>query len=48
MGALEVVNIRVKAYFVKDSLRGDNPHYETEIKVELVQLLKDVYVDDDE
>jgi hypothetical protein len=37
-GSLEVVNIRVRANFVKDSMRGDDS---TEIKIQLVEILKD-------
>ncbi len=38
-----MVNVKVKANFVKDTMRGDDS---TEIKVELVQLMKDQYQDD--
>ena len=43
-GALEMINLKVKATFMKDTLRGDN---EIEIKVELVDVLTDKYIDDD-
>jgi len=37
-GALEMINVKVKAYFIKDILRGD---LETEIRVELIEIVKD-------
>ncbi len=37
-GALEMINVKVKAYFIKDILRGDS---ETEIRVELIEIVKD-------
>lgn len=43
-GALEMINLKVKATFMKDTLRGDN---EIEIKVELLDVLTDKYIDDD-
>ena len=45
IGSLEMVNIRVTATFAKDVLRGDDS---TEIKVTLIEILKDVYVNDDD
>ena len=45
IGSLEMVNIRVSATFAKDVLRGDDS---TEIKVTLIEILKDVYVNDDD
>ena len=42
-GALEMINLKVKCYFVKDTLRGDN---ECEIRVELKEQLADRYEDD--
>ena len=42
-GALEMVNVKVKVYFTKDMLKGDQ---ETEIKIELVEVMKDKYTDD--
>ena len=44
-GALEMINLKVKVYFVKDILRGDN---EIEIRVELQEVLTDQYEDDDD
>ena len=44
-GALEMINLKVKAYFVKDILRGDN---EIEIRVELLEVLNDKYEDDED
>ena len=44
MGSLEMVNIKVKATFAKDVLRGDES---TEIKVQLIEIMKDVYEGDD-
>ena len=42
-GALEMINLKTKAYFVKDTLRGDP---ECEIRVELQEVLTDKYEDD--
>ena len=44
-GALEMINLKVKATFVKDTLRGDG---ELEIAVELIEVLTDRYEDDDD
>ena len=44
MGSLEMVNIKVKATFAKDVLRGDES---TEIKVQLIEIMKDIYEGDD-
>ena len=40
-----MINLKVKAYFVKDILRGDN---EIEIRVELLEVLNDKYEDDED
>jgi len=45
IGSLEMVNIRVSATFAKDVLRGDES---TEIKVCLIEIMKDTYVNDDD
>lgn len=37
-GSLEMVNIRVKANFVKDRMRGDD---NTEIRVQFLEIVKD-------
>ena len=42
-GALEMVNIRVTSYFLRDTLCGDPV---TEIKVELKEIVKERYDDD--
>ena len=42
-GALEMINIRVSCYFLRDTLCGDPV---TEIKVELKEIVKDRYDDD--
>ena len=44
-GALEMINLKVKAFFVKDTLRGDD---DIEIRVELLEVLKDKYEDDED
>ena len=44
-GALEMINLKVKAYFVRDILRGDS---EIEIRVELLEVLNDKYEDDED
>ena len=44
-GALEMINLKVRATFVKDTLRGDN---EIEIVVELLEVMTDKYEDDDD
>jgi hypothetical protein len=44
-GALEMLNMKVAAYFRKDILRG---HDFTEIRVELKEILKDKYEEDDD
>jgi len=33
-----MINVKVKAYFIKDILRGDS---ETEIRVELIEIVRD-------
>ena len=40
-----MINLKVRATFVRDTLRGDN---EIEIRVELLEVLTDRYDDDDE
>ena len=44
-GALDMVNMKTNCYFVKDQLNGDA---QTEIRVELKEIVKDKYEDDDE
>lgn len=44
-GALEMINLKVKASFVKDTLRGDS---EVEIRIELQEVLTDKYEDDED
>ncbi len=44
-GALEMLNMRVACYFRKDILRG---HDCTEIRVELKEIIKDKYEEDDD
>ncbi len=44
-GALDMVNMKVNCYFVKDQLRGDS---QTEIRLELKEIVKDRYEDDDD
>jgi len=39
-----MVNMKVKVYFVRDMLRGDQ---ETEIRIELLEVMTDRYEDDD-
>lgn len=43
-GALDMLNMKVNVYFKKDILRG---HDCTEIRVELKEIVKDRYEDDD-
>ena len=43
-GALEMVNMKVNAYFKKDVLRG---HDSNEIRVELKEIVQDKYEDDE-
>ena len=43
-GALEMINLKTKAYFVKDTLRGDP---ECEIRVELQDVMTDKYEESD-
>ena len=43
-GALEMINIRVTCTFVKDTLSGDQFN---EIKVDLKEIIKEKYEDDD-
>ena len=43
-GALEMINIRVTCSFVKDTLSGDQYN---EIKVDLKEIIKEKYEDDD-
>ena len=40
-----MINLKVRATFVRDTLRGDT---EIEIRVELLEVLTDRYYDDDE
>ena len=40
-----MINLKVRATFVKDTLRGDN---EIEISVELLEIMTDKYEDDDD
>ena len=42
-GALEMINLKVKVYFVKDQLRGDE---DTVLRVELLEVMSDKYEDD--
>lgn len=44
-GALEMINLKVKVTFVRDTLRGDS---EIEIQVSLLEVLTDRYEDDDD
>jgi hypothetical protein len=44
-GALEMVNMKVNAYFRKDILRG---HDCTELRVELKEIVKDKYEEDED
>ena len=44
-GALEMVNMKVNTYFRQDVLRGDAT---TELRLELLEIMSDIYVDDDE
>ena len=44
-GALEMINLKVRATFVRDTLRGDS---EIEIHVELLEVMTDKYEDDDD
>ena len=44
-GSLEMLNMKVHAYFRKDILRG---HDCTEIRVELKEIIKDKYEEDDD
>jgi len=44
-GALEMINLKVRATFQRDTLRGDP---EIEIRVELLEVMTDRYEDDDE
>ena len=44
-GALEMTNVKVSCTFVKDQLRGDP---ETEIQVNLIEIMRDVYIDEDD
>ena len=40
-----MINLKVRATFLKDTLRGDS---EIEIQVELLEILTDKYEDDDD
>ena len=40
-----MINLKVRATFLKDTLRGDT---EIEIQVELLEILSDKYDDDDD
>ena len=42
-GALEMINLKVKVYFIKDALRGDE---DTVLRVELLEVMSDKYEDD--
>ena len=44
-GSLEMLNMKVNAYFKKDILRG---HDCTEIRVELKEIIKDKYEEDED
>ena len=44
-GALEMINLKVRATFVRDTLRGDT---DIEITVELLEVMTDRYDDDDD
>ena len=44
-GALEMINLKVQTYFVRDILRGDS---EIEIRVELLEVMNDKYEDDED
>jgi hypothetical protein len=43
-GALEMINLRTKVYFKKDTLKGQD---QNEIRVELLEIVKDKYEDDE-
>jgi len=43
-GALEMLNMKTNVYFVKDNLRGHNVN---EIRVELKEIVKDKYEEED-
>jgi hypothetical protein len=43
-GSLEMLNMKVNVYFKKDTLRGQD---QNEIRVELKEIVKDRYEDDD-
>ena len=43
-GALDMLNMKVNVYFKKDVLKG---HDSNEIRVELKEIVKDKYEDDD-
>ena len=46
-GAFEMMNVRVKVYFVKDDLRGENASTnDTELRIELIEVMQDRYEDD--
>ena len=42
-GALDTVNMKVSCFFVQDTLKGDN---QTEIRLELKEIVKDKYEED--
>jgi hypothetical protein len=44
-GSLEMLNMKVNAYFKRDILRG---HELTEIRVELKEIIKDKYEEDED
>lgn len=44
-GALEMINLKVRATFIHDTLRGDS---EIVIRVELLEVLTDRYEDEDD
>lgn len=41
-----MINMRVKCYFVHDNLQGEQPASESEIKIELLEILTDRFEDD--
>mmetsp|Transcript_29030 Transcript_29030/g.38687 ORF Transcript_29030/g.38687 Transcript_29030/m.38687 type:complete len:98 (-) Transcript_29030:60-353(-) len=44
-GALEMINLKVRATFARDSLRGDS---DIVIRVELLEVMTDRYEDEDD
>ena len=43
-GSLEMVNVKVEATFVRDTLHGDQ---DTEIQVRLIEIMEDRYIEED-